>query len=50
MVYGCVGGKHACVDLTMVSQLVEFGFRAFTIGHAVIKKLRQANWSNKINR
>jgi len=33
VVYGCVGGKHACVDLTGVSPLMELKLRAFTIGH-----------------
>jgi len=37
MVYGWVGGKHACVDLTGVSPLVGLGVRPFTVGHAALK-------------
>jgi len=37
MVYGWIGGKHACVDLTEVSPLVEIGVRAFAVGHATLK-------------
>ena len=37
MVYGWVGGKYACVDLTGVSPLVGLGARAFTVGHAALK-------------
>nr|ABN05744.1 hypothetical protein MtrDRAFT_AC148775g4v2 [Medicago truncatula] len=37
MVYGWVGGKHACVDLTGVSQLVGLGVRPFTVGKPVLK-------------
>jgi len=37
MVYGCVGGKHACVDLTGVSPLVRLGVRPFTVRHAAPK-------------
>jgi len=37
MVYGWVGGKHACVDLTEVSPLVGLGVRPFTVGHATLK-------------
>jgi len=33
MVYGCVSGKHACVNLTRVSPLMGLG-------------VRQAKWSN----
>jgi len=33
IVYGWVGGKHACVDLTGVSSLVGLGVRPFTVGH-----------------
>jgi len=29
MVYGCVGGKHACVDLTGISPLVGLGVGPF---------------------
>jgi len=32
MVYGWVGEKHGCVDLTWVSPLVGLGVRAFTVG------------------
>jgi len=37
MVYGWVGGKHACVDLTGVSPLVGLGVRPFTVGQAALK-------------
>jgi len=37
MVYGWVGGKHACVDLTGVSPLVGLGVGPFTVGHAALK-------------
>jgi len=37
MVYGWVGGKHACVDLTGVSPLVGLGVRPLTVGHATLK-------------
>jgi hypothetical protein len=37
MVCGCVGGKHACVDLTGVSPLVGLGVGPFTVGHAALK-------------
>ena len=37
IVYGWVGGKHACVDLTGVSQLVGLGVGLFTIGQAALK-------------
>jgi hypothetical protein len=37
MVYGWVGGKHACVDLTGVSPLVGLGTRTFIAGHAALK-------------
>jgi len=37
MVYGWVGGKHACVDLTGVSPLLGLGVRAFIIGQAALK-------------
>ena len=37
MVYGWVGGKHACVDLTGVSPLVRLGVRPFTVGQAALK-------------
>jgi len=37
MVYRWVGRKHACVDLTGVSPLVELGVRPFTVGHAALK-------------
>jgi hypothetical protein len=36
-VYGWVGGKHACVDLTGVSPLVGLGTRTFTAGKAALK-------------
>jgi len=37
MVYGWVGGKHACVYLTGVSPLVGLGVGPFTVGHATLK-------------
>jgi len=37
MVYGWVGGKHACVDLTGVSPLVGLGVEAFTVGQEALK-------------
>ena len=37
MVYGWVGGKHACVDLTGVSPLVGLGVEPFTVGHTALK-------------
>jgi len=37
MVYGWVGGKHACVDLTEVSPLVGLRVGAFTVGHSALK-------------
>ena len=37
MVYGWVGGKHACVDLTDVSPLVGLGVMVFTVGQAALK-------------
>ncbi|KAK2415953.1 hypothetical protein QL285_038390 [Trifolium repens] len=37
MVYGWVGGKHVCVDLTGVSPLVGFGARDFIVGRAALK-------------
>ena len=37
MVYGWVGGKHACVDLTRVSPLVGLCVGHFTVGHATLK-------------
>ena len=37
MVYGCVGGKHACVDVIGVSPFVGLGVRPFTVGHAALK-------------
>jgi len=40
MVYGWVGGKHACVDLTGVSLLVGLGVGHFTVGHATLKAAR----------
>jgi len=36
-VYGWVGGKHACVDLTGVSPLVGLDVRSFTLGQAALK-------------
>ena len=37
MVYGWVGGKHACVDLIGVSPLVGLGVRPFAVGQAALK-------------
>jgi len=37
MVYGWVGGKQACVDLTEVSPLVGLGVRPFTVGQPALK-------------
>ncbi|KAJ0808609.1 putative exostosin [Helianthus annuus] len=37
LVFGWVGGKHACVDLTGVSPLVGLGGSAFTVGQAALK-------------
>ncbi|GKD41187.1 hypothetical protein Tco_1261394 [Tanacetum coccineum] len=37
LVFGWVGGKHACVDLTEVSPLVRLSSRGFTAGQAALK-------------
>ena len=37
LVFGWIGGKHACVDLTGVSPLVGLGSGGFTAGHAALK-------------
>ncbi|KAL5703887.1 hypothetical protein ACHQM5_022381 [Ranunculus cassubicifolius] len=37
LIYGWVGGKHACVDLTGVSPLVGLGSGVFTVGQAALK-------------
>ena len=37
MVYGWVGGKHACVDLIGVSPFAGLGVKAFTVGYAALK-------------
>jgi len=37
MVYGWVGGKHACVNLTGVLPLLGLGVGAFTVGQAALK-------------
>ncbi|PNY11325.1 auxilin-like protein, partial [Trifolium pratense] len=37
LVYGWVGGKHACVDLTGVSPLVGLSNGDFTVGQAGLK-------------
>ncbi|KAJ0540593.1 hypothetical protein HanRHA438_Chr09g0374631 [Helianthus annuus] len=39
LVFGWVGGKHACVDLTGVSPLVGLGSSAFTVGQAASGKV-----------
>jgi len=37
MMYGWVGGKHACVDLIRVSPLAGLGVGAFTVGQTALK-------------
>ncbi|GJR69123.1 putative reverse transcriptase domain-containing protein [Tanacetum coccineum] len=37
LVFGWVGGKHACVDLTGVSPLVGLSSRGFTVGQTALK-------------
>ncbi|GKB95645.1 hypothetical protein Tco_0981782 [Tanacetum coccineum] len=37
LVFGWVGGKHACVDLTGVSPLLGLSSRGFTVGQAALK-------------
>ncbi|GKD06564.1 hypothetical protein Tco_1181538 [Tanacetum coccineum] len=37
LVFGWVGGKHACVDLTGVSPHVGLSSRGFTVGQAALK-------------
>ncbi|MCI19690.1 auxilin-like protein, partial [Trifolium medium] len=37
MVYGWVGGKHACVDLTGVSSLVGLRTKTFIVGQTALK-------------
>nr|GFB89032.1 putative reverse transcriptase domain-containing protein [Tanacetum cinerariifolium] len=37
LVFGWVGGKHACVDLTGVSPLIGLSSRGFTAGQAALK-------------
>ena len=37
LVFGWMGGKHACVDVTGVSPLVSLGNGVFTVGQAAIK-------------
>ncbi|GKE72707.1 hypothetical protein Tco_1534748 [Tanacetum coccineum] len=37
LIFGWVGGKHACVDLTGDSPLVGLSSRGFTVGHATLK-------------
>ncbi|MCH87251.1 auxilin-like protein [Trifolium medium] len=37
MVYGWVGGKHACVNLTEVSPLVGLTAETFTVGQTALK-------------
>ncbi|GJX60384.1 hypothetical protein Tco_0291774 [Tanacetum coccineum] len=37
LVFGWVGGKHACLDLTGVSPLVGLSSRGFTAGQAALK-------------
>ncbi|MCI35762.1 auxilin-like protein, partial [Trifolium medium] len=37
VLYGWVGGKHACVDLTGVSPLVRLRVGDFTVGRTALK-------------
>nr|GEU60664.1 hypothetical protein [Tanacetum cinerariifolium] len=37
LVFGWVGGKHACVELTGVSPIVRLSSRGFTVGQAALK-------------
>jgi hypothetical protein len=37
MLYGWVGGKHTCVDLTGVSPFMELGLEDFIVGRAALK-------------
>jgi hypothetical protein len=37
LVYGWVGGRHACVDLTIVSPLAGLTTGGFTVGQAALK-------------
>ncbi|PNX89057.1 auxilin-like protein, partial [Trifolium pratense] len=37
LVYGWIGGNHACVDLTGVSPLVGLRTKDFIVGQAVLK-------------
>jgi hypothetical protein len=37
MVYGRVGGKNACVDLTEISPLVGLGIGDFIVGRTALK-------------
>nr|GEY15672.1 auxilin-like protein [Tanacetum cinerariifolium] len=37
LVFGWVGGKHTCVDLTKVSPLVGLSGKSFTVGRAALK-------------
>ncbi|GJS24862.1 hypothetical protein Tco_0453494 [Tanacetum coccineum] len=37
LIFGLVGGKHACVDLTGVSPFVGLGSGCFTVGQAALK-------------
>ncbi|KAL7597205.1 hypothetical protein Lser_V15G29104 [Lactuca serriola] len=39
LVFGCVGGKHACMDLIGVSLLVGLGSGVFTVGQAASSKV-----------
>ncbi|GKE73008.1 hypothetical protein Tco_1535049 [Tanacetum coccineum] len=41
LIFGWVGEKHACVDLTGVSPLVWLSSRGFTVGQAALKA---ASW------
>ncbi|GKC42514.1 hypothetical protein Tco_1060236 [Tanacetum coccineum] len=41
LIFGWVGEKHACVDLTGVSPLVGLSSRGFTVGQAALKA---ASW------
>ncbi|GKD14458.1 hypothetical protein Tco_1198865, partial [Tanacetum coccineum] len=37
LIFGWVGGKYACADLTGVSPLVGLSSRGFTVGHTILK-------------
>jgi hypothetical protein len=49
MVYGWVGGKHACVNLTEVSPIVGLRAGTFTAGQTVLKVASICNYYIFIN-